>query len=216
MDIKRAKNTISDVKIRKGNGKNMNIIIGKIAEDGKDRAYMLYSVEEQKRMIITRDAVKNAMIDGMKIVGFELRQNYYGAYGLHKTKSYIWKKMPELNGKGKAKTEADEAVEIFIGTNGFKEVKVYVTINASGIIRVYSKDNFIRRMETDEYTIIGAAIKLDSDQKEIRQDIKNMLTDTWMERLGFERNAEFNWMTKQVNEEGMDNDSANRKDNGRQ
>lgn len=171
----------------------MNIIVGKITEDSKDRAYMLFSVKEQKRRIMTREAVREALIKGEKILGFELNCNTYGRYNLRKSKSYIWKNMPELNGKGQPETDADGAVEIFIGTNGFKEVKVYVTVNSNGDIRIYSRDNFISRIEKAGDTVIGAGLQDTEDSKELNLYIKNMLTDTWMEQLGFKRDEDFNW-----------------------
>ena len=171
----------------------MYVITGKILEDSKVVAYGVYDTDRKKAMIMAKEQVNNIVAHGITVIGFEcVYTTARGSYFVRKSKNFMWRELPELNGKGEP---LDKEKEILLGVNGYKEMKSYVTVNSLGGVRVYSKDEIIDKLSNDN-NIIGAVLASDN---RIIPMIKNTINDIWLIDCGFERGEGLYWQRVNTN-----------------
>ena len=165
----------------------MYIVTGKLLEDSKEVAYGVYDTDKKKAMLMAKEQVKNLVAHGITVIGFEhVYTPSRGSYFVRKSKNIMWKEIPELNGKGQP---VGKPMEILLGVNGYKEMKSFVTVNSLGGVKVYSKDEMVKKMAKDN-NIIGAVLA--SDERIIPM-IKNTVNDIWLIDCGFERGEGLYW-----------------------
>lgn len=159
----------------------MYIVLGKISEERKDRAYRLFNYETQEVKLFIRDEIMKILDHKVEITGLQIGYNSYGKINIRKNFHFMWKEgIPELKGDGNVEKE-DRQLKMIIGTNGYKTCKNYVLINPLGEITVYSEEEVKQRIKEGE-RIVG--LKL-SSANVVMTYIKKDLSDTWLERLGF-------------------------------
>jgi len=166
----------------------MYIITGKITENKRDRAYTVFGIKEQKSGLLTRQEVKKMMISGEEVLGLNVNLNFNDGYNVHKNRSFLWKRIPEINGKCEPEDPKDKETQILVGTNGFKEARHFITVNSLGEIKVYSLDEV--RQEIDKGHIVGA---VNTANKKVIIQIKNELSDEWLQNLGYVKDKNSNW-----------------------
>lgn len=170
----------------------MYIITGKITENGRDRAYTVYGIKEQRACFMSRKDVKSMLIRDEKFYGLEMNVNAYGNDNIHKTKTSIfWSRIPEMNGKCEPENPKDKDLKVLIGTNGYKEVRHFITANTLGQVFIYNKEEI--QEEIRKGNIIGA---INADDGRVIVYIKNELSDKWVANLGYERDENSMWRKK--------------------
>lgn len=169
----------------------MYIVVGKITENRRDKAYAVFGIREKKVCIITRKEVKRMLNADYDFFGMELRVNNNCGYNIHKNRSYYWKRIPEITGKGEPEKEEDKDIKILIGTNGYKEVRHYIVVSPAGKIELLTKEAIKQEIKKDN--IIGATY---SEDDRILAYINNEISDEWLEELGYEKDEEMMWHKK--------------------
>lgn len=169
--------------------KGMYIITGKITEEGKDVGYSVYGLNEQRSCILTKKEVRNMLINKQTVFGMSIGEHFSSTrYTFKKCKPYLWAKLPEINGKGEPEREEDKDLQVMLGSNGFKELKVFVTVNTLGEISVYDEEGLKEQIHNGN--IAGAVI--DKRGKVINY-INFDITDQWLMNLGYRRNDDKKW-----------------------
>lgn len=172
----------------------MYIVLGKITENGRDKAYTVYGINEQKACFLPRKEVKNMLINEKKFYGLEMNLNAYGNDNVHKTKTSIfWNRIPEMNGKCEPEDPKDKDLKVVLGTNGYKEVRHFITANTLGQITIYNKEEI--QEEIRKNNIIGA---INAEDGRVLVYIKNELSDKWVENLGYEKDKDAMWHKKEL------------------
>ena len=172
----------------------MYFITGSIYENGKLAAYGLYNVKEKKAIIMSKRSVKESVLAGEEVVGFVRYENTINGLGyVRKHRGYMWKNLPELNGKGVPEQEEYIHNKVLIGTNGFKEVRQFVTVNSIGEIKVYSAKDFKEELKNDRIT--GAVLAEDG---RILSKVRNEISDQWLKDSGFKRDDDLVWIKEQA------------------
>lgn len=171
----------------------MYFITGRIVENGKLTAYGLYDLNERKATLMSKKSIKNLVVAGREVVGFERYENTFtGLAYARKNRGYMWKNLPDLNGKGEPEKPEDKHNKVLIGTNGFKELREFVTVNSTGEVNVYTSEEFKAELSKD--CITGAVLAEDG---RILSQVKNEITDKWLKEAGFERGKDKVWFKKE-------------------
>lgn len=174
----------------------MYFITGSIYENGKLAAYGLYNVEKKKAVIMSKKSVKKIVMAGEEVVGFiKYDNNITGLPYVRKHRGYMWKNLPELNGKGKPEQEEYLHNKVLIGTNGFKEVRQFVTVNSTGEVMVYGLEDFKEELRGNRIT--GAVLAEDG---RILSRARNEISDKWLKDSGFKRDDNLIWKKEQLEE----------------
>lgn len=162
----------------------MYFITGKITENEKELAYGLYDTNTQRAMIMSKKATRQLVSAENEVLGFERFFNVsQGKVYVRKNKEFMWKGLPELNGKGEPENVEDKKMQVLIGSNGFKEVKSYITVNSVGEVRIYTKADM--KKELIEGNIIGAAL---ASNEQVMTYVNEEISDEWILKLGYKRN----------------------------
>lgn len=160
----------------------MYIIVGKITEDRREMAYKVFDYDTCITRIVTKQELKDKLMQGERIIGFDLSTNQIGNVGLRKNNSFLWKNIVELEGNGEVQSEKDNKTEILIGTVGYRDYKNYVFVNPSGKISVYA-ERVLRTMLPDD-RLIGVKI---SEDKKLSCYKKIDLTEGFLKNLGYKK-----------------------------
>ena len=172
----------------------MYFITGKLTENGKETAYSVYDTDKQRSIITGKKPIRQLVENGVNVYGFERFFNgTCGKFSVRKNREFLWKQIPELSGIGVPENPEDSDLQVLIGSNGFKEVKHYVTVNSIGIVKVYSKAEV--KKEVASGNVIGMI--LDGDR--IIPLVTEEITDEWLKSLGYERNDSKQWRRREGN-----------------
>ena len=171
----------------------MFYITGMVVENARTVAYSLYDVDSKKSIIVSSKSVKRMLKDEEEIVGFALYTDYRGKKYVRKNKRYMWRNLPEINGKGIPEKEEDKDILILIGSNGFKEVKQFVLVNSVGEMVICNMKELQERIKSNK--IVGAVVN-SLDRILFGNELE--LDDKWIEEAGFERDCNDMWKKKEA------------------
>ena len=177
----------------------MYIVTGKITEEGKEKAYSVFGIKEQKTCLVTKKELKQMVKNNADVCGYDILNSAgIKTKTFKKTKKFLWDRIPELTGRLQVENEKDKNLQILVGTNGFKEIKHYITVKPSGEIYVYSENKL--KAEIRKNNIIGAVI--DTNNR-LMLYIHNEINDFWIMKLGYKRDEDGFWEYDELEHENI-------------
>ena len=159
----------------------MVVPIGKITEDNKLTAVIVYDTTELERKLISLKELYEMARNQNNVCGVESYINTYGKVVIMRDKQYIWDNIPECNGKGLPEVEADRTKFVLLGSCNSRLKKGYVIVDVLGQIKVLGQADMKIKVQKSE--IIGA--KMRSNGRMVSY-INNQFNNFDLMKLGYE------------------------------
>ena len=157
----------------------MLVPIGKITEDEKIAAVIIYDLKKYKRRLMSINEL-NSKVFAENVCGLTLCIDNNGEITTRRTKKFLWDNIPECNGKCEPEIESDRNTLILLGSYDRRNKKGYIVSDIFGQVEVLGSNDIKEVMKSK--MVVGA--KLGNDGR-IMNFVNNRFELDQLKELGY-------------------------------